>query len=239
MRARIHQLGFRASGGRQSADSAVALLCSIILHALMLLPILLMLDRAAATVVIPVDVVLLADQAADASRPEPAALPEKEGPATSTPATVPLGTMRSEARPDELELKLQRLARLRQPDTDSSGSDAKPPRVAAMNGNGGPDPYSVSDFIRAQVERRWSLDFAPPLKKAYPVQIRVEITSAGVVTKAEVIRDPRFAAEQGYQDAARSARNAVLLSSPFALPSGHLGETMELTLHLNTQDVLR
>jgi hypothetical protein len=226
------------SGTRQRADSAVGLVGSVVLHGLMLLPIVLMLDRVATTLVVPVDVVLLADQAANPAELEPAAQPQKEAGATSSPASIPLGTLPSEVRPDELELKLQKLAKLRQPGADTS-SDANASHGSPMSGNAGKDSYAVSDFIRAQVERRWSLDFAPLGKKTYPVQIRVGITGAGVVTKAEIVRDPRFAAEQGYQDAARSARNAVLLSSPFALPSDHFGDAMELTLHLNTQDVQR
>jgi hypothetical protein len=69
--------------------------------------------------------------------------------------------------------------------------------------------------------------------------IRVRMTGAGVVTKAEVVRDARFAADKAYQDIALSARNAVLLSSPFALPAGHYDGTMELTLNLSTADALR
>ena len=158
--------------------------------------------------------------------------------AAAPAASVPPGALPSNVHPDELELKLQRLARLRQPGAEASDSDAKPPQASAMRGNAGKDSYSVSDLIRAQVERHWSLDF-PLGKKAYPVEIRLAITGAGVVTKAEIVPDPRFAADRSYQDAARSARNAVLLSSPFELPSGVYRDAMELTLHLNTQAVLR
>jgi hypothetical protein len=75
--------------------------------------------------------------------------------------------------------------------------------------------------------------------KAFSVLIRVEITGAGVVTKADIVRDSRFASDKVYQAMAQSARNAVLLSSPFALPSGHYSDVMELTLSLNTAEALR
>jgi hypothetical protein len=101
------------------------------------------------------------------------------------------------------------------------------------------ESLAVSDFIRAQVERRWGLDLARLGNKTFSVLIRVEMTGAGVVTKAEVVHDARFAADKAYQDIALSARNAVLLSSPFALPSGHYADVMQLTLSLNTADALR
>jgi hypothetical protein len=98
---------------------------------------------------------------------------------------------------------------------------------------------AVSDFIRAQVERRWGLDLARLGGRTFSVLIRVEMTGAGVVTKAEIVHDARLAADKAYQDIALSARNAVLLSSPFALPSGHYGDVMDFTLSLNTADALR
>src|SRR5450432_3154606 len=100
------------NGKRQRAIFAVGFLCSVVLHGLMLLPIMLMLDRATTTLVIPVDVVL-AYQTADPPPPDTAFAPQKEVGATSSPAAAPLGVSPSDERPDDLELKLQRLAKLR------------------------------------------------------------------------------------------------------------------------------
>jgi hypothetical protein len=206
----------------------------------MLLPLVLMLDRVGTTIVVPVDVVLLTDQSAGPPPPDTASAPPEESDATASPAAVPLGTEPSEHPPDELERKLQRLAKLRQPgpDTPLLKSDASPSRASSMSNTAG-DSFAVSDFIRAQVERRWGLDLAKLGNKTLSVLIRVEMTGAGVVTKAEIVRDAHFATDKAYQDIALSARNAVLLSSPFALPSGHHSDVMDFTLILNTADALR
>jgi TPP-dependent 2-oxoacid decarboxylase len=52
----------------------------------------------------------------------------------------------------------------------------------------------------------------------YSVLIRVEMTSTGAVIKAEIADIARFHSDATYRAIALSARNAVLLSSPFALP---------------------
>jgi hypothetical protein len=75
--------------------------------------------------------------------------------------------------------------------------------------------------------------------RTFSVLIRIEMTGAGVVTRADIVRDTRLAADKTYQDVARSARNAVLLSSPFVLPAGHYADLTELNLRLDTRDALR
>ena len=227
-------------GNSQRASLAGGFLCSVVLHGLMLLPLVLMLDRVATTLVIPVDVVL-ADETAGAPPPDTASAPPREAETAASPAAAPLGDSPSDEHPpDELELKLRKLAALRQPgpDTPPLKSEASPSHVSPMS-NGVRESVAVSDFIRAQVERRWGLDLARLGNRTFSVLIRVEMTGGGVVTKAEIVRDTRFAADKAYQDIALSARNAVLLSSPFALPSGHYADVMELTLSLNTADALR
>ena len=75
--------------------------------------------------------------------------------------------------------------------------------------------------------------------KALSVLVRVEITNTGTVTKAEIVPNEEFASDKSYQDAARSARNAVILSSPFMLPAGNYTARMAFTLRLDTRDALR
>jgi hypothetical protein len=223
--------------GRRT-NLAVGLPCSVALHGLLLLPFVLERDDAATISVIPVEIVLLADQHA-ASQPA-ASAPQSEVGTTSAPAAVPPGVSSSNERPDDFDLKLQRLAQLRQPGMDAplpKGDGSS--RVTPMRGYADVGSDLVSDFIRAQVERRWSLDLAGVGNRNLSVLIRIEITGAGVVTKADIVKDSHSAADKTYQDIARSARNAVLLSSPFALPPGRYSDALELTLSLNTRDALR
>jgi hypothetical protein len=228
-----------ASRERQPANSAWGLLGSTVLHSLMLLPIILMLDSQAITKIIPLDVIVVGDQAGEPPSPERMFAPQRQAGSESAPAATP-AIAPPEPHPDELELKLQRLAKLRQSGSDpnASQSAASPSRVAPMSDavNG---PRAVGDFIRAQVERRWGPDLAALGNRAFSVVIHVEITGAGVVRRADIVPDSRFASDQAYQDIARSARNAVLLSSPLTLPPGRYADVMELTLNLDTRDALR
>jgi hypothetical protein len=227
------------SGDERPGRAPLGLICSTALHALLLLPIILMLDTPAITEIIPLDVIVVGDQAGEPPSPERVFAPEKEAGAQAAPAATSEPAP-SEPKPDAFELKLQRLAKLRQSGSDPnlSQSAASPSRVApistAVNG-----PRAVGDFIRAQVERRWGPDLAALGNRTFSVLIHVEITGEGVVKSAEVVPDSRFAADGAYQDIARSARNAVLLSSPFTLPPGRYADVMELTLNLDTRDALR
>jgi hypothetical protein len=235
-----HDRATMADASREEpARSALGLACSMALHALMLLPVILMLDSQAITQIIPLDVIVVGDRSGDPPSPERVYAPQRVAGAESSPAETS-EIAPAEPHPDELDLKLQRLAKLRQSGSDpnASQSAASPSRVApvsdAVNG-----PRAIGDFIRAQVERRWGPDLAALGNRTFSVLIHVEITGAGVVRSAQIVPDSRFASDQAWQDIARSARNAVLLSSPFTLPPGRYADVMELTLNLDTRDALR
>ena len=213
---------------RRRFDFGAAFVCSVALHGIVLLP-LVMERRDAATInVVRVEIVMLADQTAEPEQASEARV------GATTPAAGPLGGSPADAPRDEFESKLERLAKLRYPGPEVRLRDRPSPSPASDNAQS-----NVSDFIRAQVERRWSLDLAPLGNRTFSVLIRIEMTGAGVVTRADIVRDTRLAADKTYQDVARSARNAVLLSSPFVLPAGHYADLTELDLRLDTRDVLR
>ena len=65
----------------------------------------------------------------------------------------------------------------------------------------------------------------------FSVPIHVEITEDGVVTKAEIVDNAR-SVDPVYRAIAASARNAVLLASPLALPPGHYRGTLDLVFDL-------
>ena len=99
-------------------------------------------------------------------------------------------------------------------------------------------PFRVKDYLRAQVERRWNLDLATLGNSDFSVPIHIEMTSAGVVLKAEIVDSARTT-DPAYREVAVSARNAVLLSSPLSLPTGHYQGVMDMVLYLNPRDALR
>jgi hypothetical protein len=220
------------------------LLCSAILHGLVLPPLFLSARPDSPALVIPMDIVVLADETAGPPQPDAAIVPQQEAGMPSSPAVEPAGIAPSKDRPDDLDIKLHALAKLRQPslDTHLSKKQLGLARMSAMADDAAPASYAtyaVRDFIRAQVERRWSLDLATLGGGNYSVLIRVRMTSAGAVTKAEVADTARFDSDKTYRAIALSARNAVLLSSPFALPAGPYSDVMDFTLSLNTNEALR
>jgi hypothetical protein len=233
-----------AADGRRRVYFAAGLFCSVILHGLILLVFLSRHDRTATPPDIPMDIVLLADETTSPPQPVTAPAPQQRAGILAPTAAMPIGASPSNQRPDDLEMKLHELAKLRQPsvDTHLSEKNLGLSQLSATSNDAAAGPYAtyaVQDFIRAQVERRWGLDLAALGRGNFSVLIRIEITSAGVVTKAEIADTGRFNADKTYRQIALSARNAVLLSSPFALPPGHYGDVMDVMLSLNTKEALR
>jgi hypothetical protein len=223
---------------------ATGLVCSSVLHGLLLAALLPIRSMSVATHVIPVDVVPVNEDTAGPLQPEAAmGLPQKAAAAPQSQDSPPPSIPSPNQPTDPLEQKLERLAKLQETDehrplpksdvrslhVSPASSDVEAPEVT----------YAVSDFIRAQVERRWGLDVGALGGRALSVLVRVEITNTGVVTKAEIVRNAQLASDKAYRDAALSARNAVVLSSPFTLPAGHYNSRMAFTLRLDTQDALR
>jgi hypothetical protein len=220
------------------------IIASAILHVLVLPPLILSARPGPSAVIIPLDIVVLAERTAGPPQPDAAVVPLQQAGAPATAAAPPVGIAPSPKPPDELDIKLHALAELRQPsaDTHLSKKDLGLARQSAMSeeaDSGSYASYAVRDFIRAQVERRWGLDLRSLGNSNYSVLIRLEITSTGAVTKAEIADTARFNSDKTYREIALSARNAVLLSSPFVLPGGPYSDGMVFTLSLNTAEALR
>ncbi len=169
-------------------------------------------------------------------QPKPAAAPVQAAPVTPAIPNPPAETAQEPLPQDELETKLAALAKLRQPETGVSGATGL---GTAGGGRGtGSGSITVRDLIRAQVERRWSLDTEALNGRDVTVSIRVVLDRDGTVTRADIVDQSRYAADALYHDVALRARNAVLLSSPFTLPQGH-DEVTDVTLVLNPRDTFR
>ena len=165
-----------------------------------------------------------------------ASIPANAAPSpAASPTAAGAGPMQTQPPADALEAKLEALAQLRQPETTQSISAEVPTSDDGAGGRAGPP--GLKDFIRAQVERRWNLDLASLGNSDLFVPIEVKITSKGVILKAEIVENARFD-DPAYREVAVSARNAVLLSSPIALPAGHYQDVMEMVLYLNPRDTL-
>jgi len=195
---------------------------------------------------VPVNVVQLADNTASPRQQLKAAVPQQRAAVqrqVHRSIPVPTAPAKKLSPPNAIDAQLRALARLREPDTnlpvlDNSGAS----NVDATSddaGLGAQATYSVRDYIRNQVERRWSLNFGRLGAHSYVVLIHIELKRNGTITKADIVDRARFTTDSAYHDVALSARNAVLLSSPIALPAGQLQMPLNLTLTLNPKDTLR
>jgi len=231
----------------QGRESAAGLALSVILHGIALCLLLVVgvfgtEGSQGGLEIVPVEVEITNQSASAASEPPTAALPQPEA-AHPSDATAHGAARASEPVADELKAKLEALAKLRQPEAVTPSEEngaARPDRVAKNDdiASGLEGPFSVKDYIRAQVERRWNPDLANLRNHEVSVPIHVEITKAGVVRKAEVV-DTASADDPRYREVALSARNAVLLSSPISLPPGDYQDLMDMVLYLNPKDALR
>ncbi|HEY4113162.1 MAG TPA: hypothetical protein VGM17_03795 [Rhizomicrobium sp.] len=153
-----------------------------------------------------------------------------------------LGIAPKIAPKDEMEAKLENLSKLSQP---QSGSLPSAQDFAATEpgeggeGEGRSGPYGVRDLVRAQVLRRWSLNFETLAGRDFSIPIRVELKRDGTVLNAEIVDQERFRKDKIYRDVAISARNAVLLSSPLVLPAGRYADEFQLIVLLNPRDTQR
>lgn len=194
--------------------------------------------------VVPIDMVQLGDETTSPAEPQKALVPQQKAAPKPRYNPVPQGVAPNKTKPlpDELESKLRTLSKLRAPPTDTPlEQDETGASNVSAQGEGARGPramYSLRDYIRAQVERRWSLNLERLAERDTAIPIRIEITNKGVVTKAEIVEATRAAHDRVYRDVAISARNAVLLSSPFALPNGQYEPVMTITLLLNPKDTL-
>src|SRR5437879_3564195 len=76
---------------------------------------------------------------------------------------------------------------------------------------------------RRRAQRRGTLRWHPPRAargKGWTVAVHILLNRDGSVSRADIVDNPGLDSEAPYRDLALSARNAVLLSSPFALPAG-------------------
>lgn len=192
---------------------------------------------------VPVDVVETGGRTTAPPAPQRAQVPLQKAMRGAAAAPRPEAASPSRTRPpqDELEVRLKTLAHLRRPDSDLRIENGGASDAAAASGGeaAGPAAYSVRDYIRAQVLRRWSLDIAKLAGRDLSIPLHVVLTGNGTVVKVEVLDRKRYKTDASYRDIALSARNAVLLSAPFKLTDRARRSGLDFTLELNPRDTLR
>ncbi|MBU6297755.1 MAG: hypothetical protein KGJ79_06925 [Alphaproteobacteria bacterium] len=225
---------------------------SLLLHGLVALIIFLFIVKntsqtspQAAFHVVSIDLIRLGEETVSPSAPRKAVVPQEQAArpqeaASPTRETVsPTG--RKPAPEDALDAKLRVLAQLRQPPTklNLQGTGASNVDAASNGMPGNEATYSIRDYVRAQVERRWYYDFAKLGGRNVTVPIRIAMKRDGTIVSADIVEEERAKHDVAYRDVALSARNATLLSSPITLPPGDYPKVMHMTLDMNPRDVLR
>ena len=233
---------------RRHDKPSAGFIVSVALHALALTTLVVALGLAASPteqlVIVPADIVRLADTAISPKQPDKADVAQRQVAAPATPSVTSnaLSPVATRPPPDALEIKLRKLAALRQPliDQNLARRGEGLSHISAMKQDAEPGMNAaIKDFLRDQIEHHWGLDLAGLHGRDVSVLIRVSITRSGVVTAAEVVNNRKSGIDPTFDDVALSARNAALLSSPLTLPPGRYPELMNVILSLNTRDALR
>jgi hypothetical protein len=236
---------------RYLADNGPGFAVSALAHGLVLLLILLHFKPIAPAEQeklhsVLVDIVHLGDETTSPPSKQKAAVPQQEASARRAPtAHSPVeAVQRNRPKPvDDLDNRLNALSKLRAPETDTQALTGPGQSRAESTSNdaaaGSDAAYALRDFVRAQVMRRWNLDLSLLGERKWIVALRVVMKSNGTIREAEVVDKHRYATDAVFRQIAMSAKNAVLLSSPIALPAGSYPAETEMTLNLNPRDAMR
>jgi len=143
---------------------------------------------------------------------------------------------------DDFLNRLNSLSKLRAPETDTQAlkgqGETEAPSTSSDATPGDEAMYSLRDYIRAQILRRWNLDLGANGARSIVVALHVVMKSNGSIASAEIIDKHRYATDAAFRQIAMSARNAILLASPINLPVGHYPPETAMTINLNPRDVL-
>lgn len=193
-----------------------------------------------------IDIIHLGDETASPPAPQKSKEPRQQAFARRAPTahSPDVGVLPND-KPvvhDDFLNRLNALSKLRAPETDTQALHGQGESRAESTSNdaepGNDATYSLRDYIRAQVMRRWNLDLGAPGGRAIIVALHVVMKSNGMIATAEIVDKHRYATDGAYRQIAMSARNAVLLSSPIQLPPGTYPAETEMTIRLDPRDAL-
>lgn len=241
----------RAQTRKYVSENGPGILASGLAHGLALLLILLWFHAAPRTSpeklrTVLVDIIHLGDETASPPAPQKSQMPQQQAYArrAATAHSPDVGVLPN-SKPvvhDDFQNRLNALAKLRAPETDTQALRGQGETHAESASNdaapGNDATYSLRDYIRAQVLRRWNLDLGAPGGRAIIVALHVVMKANGTISTAEIVDRHRYATDAAYRQIAMSARNAVLLSSPIALPPGNYPAETDMTIHLDPRDAL-
>jgi len=155
-------------------------------------------------------------------------------PVPAAPKTAGVKSKATTPAPDEMEARIATMAQLRAPDTALPAADNG---AGSGEGNGG--GYTLADFVRAQILRRWWPQLDSDAKRGTPVAIRLKLSRTGEISDVVIVDQTRYINDKLFRNMAISARNAALLASPISLPPGHYDAVMDIAITLDPRAVLK
>ncbi|MEI9932708.1 MAG: hypothetical protein WDM89_19780 [Rhizomicrobium sp.] len=193
-----------------------------------------------------IDIVHLGETTESPPAPQKSPTPQQQAFARKAPAAhSPNVGVRPNPKPvvhDDFLNRLNSLSKLHAPETDTQALHGQGESKAESTSNdatpGDEATYSLRDYIRAQILRRWNLDLSANGAHSIIVALHVVMKSNGTIASAEIVDKHRYATDAAFRQIAMSARNAILLASPINLPPGNYAPETAMTLSLNPRDVL-
>lgn len=241
-----------AAARRYAGANGFGVAGSLLLHALLAALVLVVVARNTAHVTsrlsqpfpfVPVELIRLSDETRSPPAEQRSVVPQQKAGRPQEAATeAPGGVSATGKKPvDALDAKLHALARLKQPESKLViGEGAGVSTADAANGAPGDSAtYAIRDYVLAQALRRWTLNLARAGTRPLAIKIAVVMKRDGTIIAADIVEQARAKTDALYRDIAIGARNAVLLSSPIALPAGDYPKEMHFTLVMDTRAVLR
>ncbi len=236
---------------RYVIENGPGVLGSGLLHALALLLIFVFFRTATHTThdrlkTVFIDIIHLGAETSSPPAPQKSPVPQSQAFARRAPTahSPPVGVKPAKIpTKDDFQNRLNALSKLRAPETSTralAGPGYADTRENTSNdAPEGDATYSLRDYVRAQVMRRWNLDLDLLGSRRIIVALRVTMKANGAISLAEIVDKQRYATDAIYRQIAMSARNAVILSSPIALPPGSYPAITEMTLSLDPRDAAR
>jgi hypothetical protein len=236
---------------RYVVENGPGLLASALLHGLALFLVLAVFRTAVPPArdqlrTVLVDIIHLGAETSSPPAPQKSPVPQSQSFArrATTAHSPPVGVKPAKIpTKDDFQNRLNALSKLRAPETNTralvgpGNTDAE--ENTSNDAPSGDATYSLRDYVRAQVMRRWNLDLDLVGSRRIIVAMRVTMKANGVISVAEIVDKQRYATDAVYRQIAMSARNAVILSSPISLPPGNYPAATDMTLNLNPRDAMR
>jgi hypothetical protein len=188
--------------------------------------------------------------------PEPVPTPKPKPPEPPKPKEEPKPQTEEKPKPkkdeffSEMDTVLKNVDKPKQtsqpmpaPQPQNAPGGAKQTVNSPLSDATGQPTISEKDYIRKQIEDKWSFDPGARDVANMTIRVRIQIDSDGRVIRADLDVDQgRYMSDSFYRAAADTARRAVLAASPLKAPEGRIDffhKYADFTLNFDPRSLLR